>query len=202
MSRLLLTTTATFWRTPRRSLSTSLAAPATKAPRMSQVEVDEPHVQKQLGQIQMDFVKKAEKLNADRASKHRHFRRGDYMIAGHDRKRLSRTCGEAHIHSCCCCFVVVVLLAMKFVTLQTVIVLHTSQNHTLVTLFAVHHCLAAGLGTESVLVYIWISWISFFIGTCIAIAISIYAYTIYAIKQERFLDDFEMPDPLAESERK
>ena len=39
-------------------------------------------------------------------------------------------------------------------------------------------------------------------GTCLCIAISIYAYTIYAMKQETFLDDFEMPDPLAEEERK
>ena len=39
-------------------------------------------------------------------------------------------------------------------------------------------------------------------GTCLGIAISIYAYTIYAMKQETFLDDFEMPDPLAEEERK
>ena len=32
--------------------------------------------------------------------------------------------------------------------------------------------------------------------TCALIAVSIYLYTIYAIKQEKFLDDFEMPDPL------
>ena len=38
--------------------------------------------------------------------------------------------------------------------------------------------------------------------TCITIAISIYAYTIFAMKQETFLDDFEMPDPLLEEERK
>lgn len=38
--------------------------------------------------------------------------------------------------------------------------------------------------------------------TCIAIAISIYAYTIFAMKQENFLDDFELPDPLLEDERK
>ena len=38
-------------------------------------------------------------------------------------------------------------------------------------------------------------------GTCMAIAISIYAYTIFAMKQETFLDDFEMPDPLLEEER-
>jgi len=38
--------------------------------------------------------------------------------------------------------------------------------------------------------------------TCITIAISIYAYTIFAMKQETFLDDFEMPDPLLEEERR
>ena len=37
--------------------------------------------------------------------------------------------------------------------------------------------------------------------TCITIAISIYCYTIYAMKQETFLDDFEMPDPLLEEEK-
>ena len=37
--------------------------------------------------------------------------------------------------------------------------------------------------------------------TCMTIAISIYAYTIFAMKQETFLDDFEMPDPLQEEER-
>ena len=31
-------------------------------------------------------------------------------------------------------------------------------------------------------------------GTCMLIAVSIYAYTIYAMKQETFLDDFEMPE--------
>lgn len=38
-------------------------------------------------------------------------------------------------------------------------------------------------------------------GTCFILAVSIYGYTMYAIKQERFLDDFEMPDPLAEDVR-
>ena len=37
-------------------------------------------------------------------------------------------------------------------------------------------------------------------GACFTIAISIYFYTIYAMKQENFLDDFEMPDPLLEEE--
>lgn len=32
--------------------------------------------------------------------------------------------------------------------------------------------------------------------TCVSMAFFIYFYTIYAIKQEKFLDDFEMPDPL------
>lgn len=87
---------------------------------MEQVEVDEDKVRKELGQIQMDFVKKAERRNKDRATRHVFYRRKDWMIAG----------------------------------------------------------------------------------TCLCIAISIYAYTIYAMKQETFLDDFEMPDPLAEEERK
>lgn len=87
---------------------------------MKQVEVDEPHVQQQLGRIQMSFVKKAEKRNADRAKRHVHFRRGDWMIAG----------------------------------------------------------------------------------ICVAAAVGIYGYTIFAIKQEKFLDDFDMPDPLQDSERK
>ena len=34
-----------------------------KAPRMSQVEVDEADVQQRLGKINMDFVRKAEKRN-------------------------------------------------------------------------------------------------------------------------------------------
>ncbi len=102
----------------RRLLSTSSLPLRSKAPKMSQVEVDEPHVQERLGRMQMNFVKKAEAINEDRASKHRFFRRGDTMIAG----------------------------------------------------------------------------------GCLAVACSIYAYTIYAIKQERFLDDFDMPDPLAEAE--
>jgi hypothetical protein len=39
-----------------------------------QVEVDEPSVQKQLGNINMDFVRKAEKRNKERATMHRSFR--------------------------------------------------------------------------------------------------------------------------------
>jgi len=91
-----------------------------KAGRMEQVEVDEQHVKDQLGQKSMAFVKKAEKMNAQRAKKHVVFRKKDWIIGG----------------------------------------------------------------------------------TCFGIAIGIYAYTIYAMKQERFLDDFDMPDPLEEEERK
>ena len=54
----------------------SLARPsvvlyAVQVPRMKQVEVDELDVQKKLGQINMDFVRKAEKRNKKRASMHR-----------------------------------------------------------------------------------------------------------------------------------
>lgn len=100
-------------------LASNAAAGGAAGRTMKQVEVDEPVVQKQLGRIQMDFVKKAEKKNAERATKHRQFRKGDWAIAG----------------------------------------------------------------------------------TCVAISVGIYTYTIYAIKQETFLDDFEMPDPLQEIER-
>ncbi len=81
---------------------------------MPQVEVDEPSVQKQLGQIQMDYVKKVEKLNLARANEHRRIRRGDWFIGG----------------------------------------------------------------------------------LCCAIAVGIYAYTIYGMRQETFLEDFELPDPM------
>lgn len=37
-------------------------------------------------------------------------------------------------------------------------------------------------------------------GVCFAIVISIYFYTIFAIKQETFLDDFEVPNPIPEEE--
>lgn len=38
-------------------------------------------------------------------------------------------------------------------------------------------------------------------GFCFSLAVGIYAYTIYAMKQEKFLDDFDMPDPLEETQR-
>lgn len=81
---------------------------------MKQVDVDELEVQKRLGQLNMNYVRKAEKKNKARAKMHRVFRRTDWMIA------------------------------------------------------------------------------SF----CFALVISIYSYTMYAIKQETFLDDFEMPEEI------
>merc|ERR1711936_87779 len=53
-----------------------------KVPRMTQVEVDEAAVQQKLGKINMDFVRKAEKRNKERATLHRFFRRKDWIIAG------------------------------------------------------------------------------------------------------------------------
>ena len=81
---------------------------------MEQVEVDEADVQQKLGKINMDFVRKAEKRNRERASMHRFFRRTDWMIA-------------------------------------------------------------AG---------------------CFGIVVGIYSYTIFAIQQEKFLDDFDMPEEI------
>jgi hypothetical protein len=37
-------------------------------------------------------------------------------------------------------------------------------------------------------------------GFCIGLALSIYGYTIWAIKQEKFLDDFEVPNPIPDEE--
>jgi len=95
--------------------STSFA----QAPRMEQVEVDEDDVQKRLGKINMDFVRKAEKRNKERAKTHRFFRRKDWMIAG----------------------------------------------------------------------------------TCFGIVIGIYSYTIWAIQQEKFLDDFDMPEEIDRTQK-
>lgn len=81
---------------------------------MKQVEVDELDVQKRLGNLSMNFVRKAEKKNKERAKNHRLYRRTDWMIAG----------------------------------------------------------------------------------TCFGIVVGIYSYTIFAIKQENFLDDFEMPEEI------
>jgi len=81
--------------------------------------VDEADTQKQLGRLQMDFVRKAEKRNKERANFHRFFRRKDWMIA------------------------------------------------------------------------------SF----CVCVVIGIYSYTIFAIKQEKFLDDFDMPEEIDRIDR-
>ena len=74
---------------------------------------------KKLGKINMDFVRKAEKRNKQRATMHRFFRRKDWMIAG----------------------------------------------------------------------------------TCFGIVVGIYSYTIFAIQQEKFLDDFEMPEEIDRTQK-
>jgi hypothetical protein len=51
-------------------LRVSVAA-VQKSETMRQVDVDEPNIQKQLGNINMDFVRKAEKRNKERATMHR-----------------------------------------------------------------------------------------------------------------------------------
>lgn len=53
-------------------LLVSLSASVRKVETMQQVDVDEPRVQKQLGALNMDFVRKAEKRNKERAKMHRH----------------------------------------------------------------------------------------------------------------------------------
>merc|ERR1712106_1031868 len=85
-----------------------------KATTMPQVEVDDASVQQKLGKVNMDFVRKAEKRNKERAERHRFFRKTDWMIAAF----------------------------------------------------------------------------------CFSLVISIYTYTIWAVKQEAFLDDFEMPEEI------
>lgn len=85
-----------------------------KVQTMKQVEVDEVDIQKKLGKLQMDFVRKAEQTNKNRAKMHRFFRRKDWMIAAF----------------------------------------------------------------------------------CVFMVVGIYSYTIFAIKQEKFLDDFDMPEEI------
>ena len=53
-------------------LLVSVSGVTRKTERMQQVDVDEPNIQKQLGNINMDFVRKAEKRNQERAKMHRH----------------------------------------------------------------------------------------------------------------------------------
>lgn len=96
------------------TLSLKQSSPLAKIETMKQIDVDEADIQKKLGKLNMDFVRKAERKNSERAKRHRFFRRGDWMIAG----------------------------------------------------------------------------------TCFGIVIAIYGYTIYAIQQEQFLDDFEMPEEI------
>lgn len=91
-----------------------------KVETMKQVDVDESEVQKRLGSINMDFVRKAERKNKERANMHKFFRRTDWMIAA----------------------------------------------------------------------------------TCFAIVGGIYGYTMFAIQQEKFLDDFEMPEEIDKTEEK
>lgn len=81
---------------------------------MKQIAVDAPEVKASLGDMQMRFVKKAEKMNAERAKEYSSSRRNTVIVGS----------------------------------------------------------------------------------LCVTIAASIYTYTIYAIKQETFLDDFDMPDPM------
>lgn len=85
---------------------------------MNQVNVDSPNVQKDLGDVHMNLIRKAEKLNLVRAQKHIQNRKRDWTIGG----------------------------------------------------------------------------------SCFAIAFAIYFYTIWAIKQETFLDDFEVPAVLPDED--
>jgi hypothetical protein len=90
------------------------SSPFYKAQTMKQVDVDEADIQNKLGKLIMDFVRKAERTNLDRAKRHKFFRRKDFIIAF----------------------------------------------------------------------------------TCFCIVIGIYSYTMFAIQQEKFLDDFEMPEDI------
>lgn len=92
--------------------------PLRKTETMKQIDVDASAVQQKLGNINMDFVRKAERKNKQRAKLHRFFRRTDWMIAT----------------------------------------------------------------------------------VCFSLVASIYGYTIFAIQQEKFLDDFEMPEEIDKTE--
>ncbi|XP_023326629.1 cytochrome c oxidase assembly factor 3, mitochondrial isoform X1 [Eurytemora carolleeae] len=93
--------------------------PKMKIETMKQVDVDSADIQKKLGNINMDFVRKAEKKNKERAKMHRFFRRTDWMIAAF----------------------------------------------------------------------------------CFSLVIGIYSYTMFAIQQEKFLDDFDMPEDIDRTEK-
>jgi hypothetical protein len=90
------------------------SSPVYKAETMKQVDVDEADIQQRLGKLNMDFVRKAERQNRVRATKHKFYRRKDWMIA------------------------------------------------------------------------------SF----CFSLVVAIYAYTMLAIQQEKFLDDFDFPEDI------
>jgi hypothetical protein len=65
-------------------LLVSVTAGLRKIETMRQVDVDEPNVQKQLGNINMDFVRKAEKRNKERAKMHR------YQCCGSEFERIRK----------------------------------------------------------------------------------------------------------------
>jgi len=90
------------------------SSPVCRAQTMKQVDVDEAAIQNKLGKLNMDFVRKAERINLDRAKRHKFYRRKDWIIAF----------------------------------------------------------------------------------TCFCIVVGIYSYTMFAIQQEKFLDDFEMPEEI------
>lgn len=90
------------------------SSPVSKVPSMKQVDVDEADIQNRLGQLNMDFVRKAERTNLDRAKRHKFYRRKDWVIAV----------------------------------------------------------------------------------TCFFLVVGIYSYTLFAIQQEKFLDDFDMPEDI------
>lgn len=106
----------------RALLKTEMAAPMSmrfkSVKSMQQVDVDDPSLQAQLGELKMGLIRKAEKENLKRAKKHVKYRRRDWMIGG----------------------------------------------------------------------------------ICIGIIIGVYSYTIWAMQQETFLDDFEVPNPIPEDE--
>lgn len=88
--------------------------PLMKVKIMEQVDVDEADIQKRLGKLNMNLVRKAEKRVEEKAKRHKFYRQKDWIIAG----------------------------------------------------------------------------------TCLSLVVAIYSYTLYAIKQEKFLDDFDMPDEI------
>jgi len=97
-----------------RQLLVAQSSALMKVKTMNQVDVDEMDIQKKLGTLNMNLVRKAEKRVEDKAKRHRVYRRKEWMIAG----------------------------------------------------------------------------------TCLLTAVGIYSYTMFAMKQEKFLDDFDMPEEI------